>query len=149
TVNLTNALRNGEVSAKDKLNPTPMAIPDIYVSRINPASVSWADDPNFRDAIGQSIYDQDGNPRILEGPNDPGGSFSPDLERTLLVQYFDNNHIFRLGNSAQTPFRSGAATNPQTDFSVEDFSKLVSQARNDWTALPTNTVHNPGLADYA
>src|SRR5262249_48382232 len=32
---------------------------------------------------------------------------------------------------------------------VEDFSKLVSQARNDWTALPTNTVHNPGLADYA
>ncbi|MCW5977458.1 MAG: hypothetical protein KIT09_05245 [Bryobacteraceae bacterium] len=155
TLSVTTAWRSAEVSASDLRNRSAIAIPDIYVSRINPRSAAFEYDFNFRDSTGKGLYDQFGKPRVLQGPAGPPLVFSADLERTLLVEYFDNNHMFRIGYFSQNRiFRPGAATNPEKEngqwiFPVEWFSTWVSKLRRDYTGGPVNAPRNATLADYA
>jgi hypothetical protein len=82
---ITTAHPHYEVSATDKTQPSPMAMPDIFVSRINPYGAAFEVDPTWRDVNGQSLYDASGKPQAVAS-QPPARTFSQDLERTLLIQ---------------------------------------------------------------
>lgn len=146
-INFKSALRNAEVSATDLTRPFPMAMPDLYVSRINAASASWDFDPDFRDPENRPAYDQFGNPQSFTGPAMPAIIKNPDREREMLLKFFDDDHAFRTGAFADQPFRSGAATDPESQFSVAGFAGIVAGARTDF-APQLNTPANATLADF-
>jgi outer membrane lipoprotein-sorting protein len=129
SVTVTSAAGNYEVSATDMMRPTPMAMPDIYVSRINPNSASYQEDSTWRDINGQSLYDASGKPQAVAS-QPPARTFSQDLERTLLVEYFDNNHSFRSGTFYYQPFDYGSAANALG--TAAGTSALLANARPDW-----------------
>jgi hypothetical protein len=89
---------NPEVSATNKRLPNPIATPTIIVSRINARSV----------AVQPPARALDGNGKPKETTAAVGlddWSRDKDLERTLLVRYFDRNHAFRSGQFATLPFK--------------------------------------------
>ncbi|NTU49846.1 MAG: hypothetical protein HGA87_02970 [Desulfobulbaceae bacterium] len=91
-----------EVSATDKIQPNPVARPNISVSRINPRNIA-VQPPNARYAL-----DANGKPQRTTQPVDYNyESWTQDanLERTLLIDYFDRNHAFRSGKYSQLPMK--------------------------------------------
>jgi choice-of-anchor A domain-containing protein len=103
--NLTGDFRDPEV------NPTTdagfinrIAHPDIFVSRINARNVATNPNP------ASPFLDANGRPQAFSGPaNIPTDfqSFFPDidLERRVLLDYFDRNHRYRAGGyKTTTPY---------------------------------------------
>lgn len=85
---------NPELGSFDQSSPNAIALPDIFVSRINAKHI--AANPDSR------LLDQNGKPSRI--PYNAGIStdifswkHSADLERKLLIDYFDRNHAFRTG----------------------------------------------------
>ena len=92
-----------EVGAVDKIQPNPVARPDIYVSRINARSVAVSPpSPRLLDAAGKP-QSTPVNPPISFGYED--WKPDPNMERTLLVEYLDRNHAFRSGRFSDQQFR--------------------------------------------
>lgn len=96
-VELDQRCRNPEISPLGKQSPNPIAMPSISVSRIDARPVAV----NPLEALLKN-----GKPTTVS--NMPRIDFSgnawacdEDLERTLLVEYFDRNHAFRIGKWAQ------------------------------------------------
>ncbi len=103
-VELDMKCRDPEVGAVDKQQPNPVARPDICVSRINarsiavqPSNVKAALDANGKPHATTEPIDYDYERWVRDG----------NLERTLLIDYFDRNHAFRSGKYAQQPFTIG------------------------------------------
>jgi hypothetical protein len=138
--------QNLEVSAAEKTARNPVAIPDIYVSRINPYGSSKVEDPNFVDQFGNRLYDVWGNPQGVTQA--PPIRFDANLERTLLAQFLDNDHKFRSSAYEDQPFRYGGAGH---EFSGTDQGNMIAPTRSDWTNLNAyeNPYGNTKTSDYA
>ncbi len=150
---VTTARPHNEISAADLARPSPMALPDIYVSRINPYSAAYEKSATWTDRNGQTLYDASGKPQTVSD-QPPPETFSQDLERTLLVEYFDNNHLFRTGSYYNQPFDFGSATN-ELCLAV-DAAYQLKIARHDWgkendavnTAANVSTTKLNAYADW-
>ena len=134
---LTLKLLDPELNLADKTQPNPIARPEICVSRINAKNISVSPDAR--------LLDQNRRPR--RSPNSPEIStnifdWKPDgdLERTLLIDYFERNHAFRSGQySAQAPRIS------KIEFDL-GFG-AVNQGL-DGIALPSEEVNSASLLDF-
>lgn len=91
---LDDAARDHECSDDDRRAGNPIAQPDIAVSRLDARGVALRPDPRLLDAHGQ--------PRAVEfaeGEAMPSWADvwqpDPDLELSLLIEYFDRNHLWR------------------------------------------------------
>lgn len=104
--------RNPEVGGNDDHRTNPISTPDIHVSRINPRHIADMPDPSFRDNNQRALLDSNGKPQAVTTSQDPNDQFVFDsnLERRLLIEYFDRNHAFRSGElEAKVPHRASAA----------------------------------------
>lgn len=91
--------KDPEVGNQDKLKPNPIATAKICVSRINARSIA-VQPPGYAAAL-----DVHGKPQTsMIGFEAEEWEHSPDLERTLLIDYFDRNHAFRSGRFSNLPF---------------------------------------------
>ena len=83
-----------------------IAKPEIGVSRINPYHVAVNPDPSITGSDGRRLLDAAGNPQTVSsaaplfntGNTQSSTLFNHrdfDLERRLLISYFDRNHRFR------------------------------------------------------
>ena len=91
---LTLKLQDPELDPIDKTQPNPIARSEISVSRINARSIAASPDARLLD----------GNRRPKNAPTSPpiltnifDWQTDSNLERTLLIDYFDRNHAFRTG----------------------------------------------------
>lgn len=85
---------NPELSASDRLLPNAIAHPDIVVSRINARNISVTPDRRLLD-----IHGKPKSAPITLGiqTNIFDWAYDAELERRLLLSYFDRNHAFRTG----------------------------------------------------
>lgn len=82
-----------------------LAYPEIFVSRINARHVATNIDPFYEDVNGRHFLDANGVPQTVQASSDLFDPvpqwlhFQPDLdlERRVLVDYFDRNHRYRVG----------------------------------------------------
>jgi len=96
---LTLKLQDPELDPADRTQPNPIVRPEICVSRINAKNIATSPDPR--------LLDVNRRPKIC--PNSPAFptdqlDWQPDsdLERSLLIDFFERNHAFRTGRySAQ------------------------------------------------
>jgi hypothetical protein len=102
TVELDLICTDPEVSPMDKGLPNHVSRPEICISRINARSIA-VQPPSPR------LLDANGKPQ--ETANIPPIDMSieawprdPNLERTLLIDYFDRNHAFRCGEYSDQSF---------------------------------------------
>jgi hypothetical protein len=130
--------RNNEVDFSDRSMVNILAKPDISVSRINAFHVAVNPNPNLRGADGRTFLNAAGNPQTVNNPTPLGNSewelfnfYDIDLERRLLIGYFDRNHRFRNGAFANLPFR-GAIISGSTDFAPDWYEGLVNAAATDF-----------------
>jgi len=93
---------NGECSPEDLALPNPMARPDILVSRIDAYHVALEPKADLVDAEGKHLLDDQGLPQTLtfaDADATPRAisvwQHSDEMERRLLVEFFDRNHRFR------------------------------------------------------
>ena len=91
-----------EVGQQDKGRQNPVATPKICVSRINARSIAVKPPSPL-------LLDADGKPQQAQGVpphsvNMEDWHHDPNLERTLLIDYFDRNHAFRSGKFANQSF---------------------------------------------
>lgn len=161
-LHLTPRSNNPEVSEDDRLLPNVIARPDIVISRLNAYHIARNPDP------GLNFINADGNPatvamrpiRDLNNNNQYYRLFTfPDfdLERELLIKYFDRNHVFRTGGFSNQPFRVGCVTGTDgISHTPSDYAGTLQNAADDFTASlnPPDpfTVHDPNkeasLLDY-
>ena len=88
-----------EVPDRNKGRPNPIATPTICVSRINARHIA-VQPPQSAAAL-----DANGKPQeAAKYPAPDTWPRDPDLERTLLIDYFDRNHAFRSGCFANQHF---------------------------------------------
>jgi len=106
------SLRHPEVSAAELALPNPLSRPDIFVSRINARNVAWSPDPTITGTTGETLLDAQGKPQEITAALPVlSGLFRRDaeLERRLIVNYFDRNHRVRQGITTLSPeFRTAA-----------------------------------------
>ncbi|MFQ4138420.1 hypothetical protein PGN35_019080 [Nodosilinea sp. PGN35] len=135
---LNQAERNNEVDFSDRSMINILAKPDISVSRINAFRIAVNPNPALRGTDGRGFLNAVGNPQTVSSPaplvnseEDLFSFYDIDLERRLLVDYFDRNHRFRNGAFANLPFR-GAVISGSTDFSPDGYEGLVNAAATDF-----------------
>lgn len=131
---LSTAQRHPEISSADENAPNPIALPDIFVSRINPRHVAVGPDETFRDEHGNNFLAADGKPQAVEtdAPIDLARKTrqrDAELEREILLDYFDRNHDFRAGAFADLPFRPGAVGH---DFSANGLANYLDDATSSF-----------------
>ncbi|MBN1975713.1 MAG: VCBS repeat-containing protein [Sedimentisphaerales bacterium] len=103
-----------EMTLSDKKRPNPLAKPEIFVSRINPLHIAVNPDPNFRDDYGQGFLGADGRPQAVNPSEEIDLSIyafwhrDPNLERKILIDYFDRDHNYRVGGDSYLPFQTAA-----------------------------------------
>ncbi len=138
---LSTTERNAEVAVEDRTLPNIIARPDIAVSRLNARHIAVNPDPSLHGSDGTTFLDAAGNPQRVPTPTPLFNDEEQvtrlftyrdfDLERRLLIAYFDRNHRFRVGAFANLPFR-GAVVSGTTDFPPEDYEPLVNAAASDF-----------------
>jgi hypothetical protein len=154
-IQLNQAERNAEVDINDRLLANILARPDLCISRLNACHVAVNPDPSLQGTDGHTFLDSAGNPQTVTSPTplfvhdrqhiDLFNFRDIDLERRLLVSYFDRNHRFRNGAFSNLPFR-GAVISGTTDFSPDWYEDLVSKAAVDF--LPCVKAANANLHQY-
>lgn len=154
-ISLNQAERNNEVDVTDRSMVNIIAKPDINVSRINPYHVAVNPNPLLQGTDGTAFLDAAGNPQLVNSPtplfdenNEHVELFSFkdfDLERRLLIGYFDRNHRFRNGAFSHLPFR-GAVVSGTTDFHPDWYEGLVNAAATDFQ--PCVKTSNASLQQY-
>jgi hypothetical protein len=140
-IHLNQGERNNEVDFADRSMVNIIARPDINISRLNAFHVAVNPNPTLRGTDGRTLLDAAGNPQTVNSPTplfDYGsqhiGLFNfkdIDLERRLLVSYFNRNHRFRNGAFSNLPFR-GAVVSGTTEFSPDWYEGLVNGAASDF-----------------
>jgi hypothetical protein len=153
-VMLSRAERNDEVDAQDRTLTNIIARPDISVSRINAHHIGVNPNPTLVGTDGDRFLDGGGNPQTVDSPTPLFAGpqhlqlFNHrdfDLERRLLVDYFDRNHRFRIGGYSNQPFRVATICGT-TDFDPNFYAGLMGAAATDFA--PAITVANATLLQY-
>lgn len=144
--------RNQEVDFADRAMVNILAKPDITISRINAFRVAVNPNPALRGTDGRAFLDAAGNPQAVTSPTPLFNSEEElfnfqdiDLERRLLIGYFDRNHRFRNGAFSHLPFR-GAVISGSTDFAPDWYEGLVNAAATDFQPC-VKTAH-ANLQEY-
>jgi hypothetical protein len=154
-ISLNQAERNNEVDLADRSMVNIIARPDINISRINAYHVAVNPNPSVTGTDGHKFLDAAGNPQTVASPT-PLFNYSTqhesfinykdvDLERRLLISYFNRNHRFRVGAFSNLPFR-GAVISGTTDFPPDSYEGLVNAAATDFQ--PCVKVPNANLQQY-
>lgn len=140
---LNQAERNTEVDLSDRSLSNILARPDISVSRLNAFRVAVNPNPDLRGTDSHTFLDAAGNPQTVSSSaplfnegnehNELFNSHDVDLERRLIVSYFNRNHRFRNGAFSNLPFR-GAVISGTTDFSPDWYESVVNAAATDFQA---------------
>ena len=114
-IQLNQAEQNNEVDYTDRSMVNIIAKPDICVSRLNAYHVALNPNPSLTGSDGSTFLDTTGNPQIVNSPTplfDLGNEFVElftfkdfNLERRLLISYFNRNHRFRNGAFSNLPFQ--------------------------------------------
>jgi len=129
---------NPELSSADRSLPNAIARPDIFVSRLNARHIAVTPDPRLLDSNKQpqrTTVSPPINTNIFDWLPDA------DLERTLLVHYFDRNHAFRAGQfSAQK--LSLAKIEHELGFYA------VDRGLDGIATAPVDTVQQASLLDF-
>lgn len=154
-VQLEQAERNLEVEFGDRAMVNVIARPDLAISRLNAYHVAVNPDPTLRGADGRTFLDAAGNPQSVSNPTPLFNEGSQhialftskdiDLERRLMIRYFQRNHRFRNGAFSRLPFR-GAVISGTTDFNPDWYEGLVNAATTDFA--PCVKVPNADLRQY-
>jgi hypothetical protein len=149
---LNQAERNNEVDFSDRSMVNILAKPDISVSRINAFHVAINPNPALTGTDGRTFLDAAGNPQTVSSPTPLANSewelfnfYDIDLERRLLIGYFDRNHRFRNGAFSNLPFRASIISGT-TDFSPDWYEGLVNAAATDFQ--PCVKTANANLQQY-
>ncbi|MEL6342487.1 MAG: FG-GAP-like repeat-containing protein [Myxococcota bacterium] len=141
---MTNDNRHEELTAADKTLPNPLARPDILVSRINPRHIAVAPNPAY------NLLSSSGLPQTVTATL-PGGQTpwirDDDVERTLLIDFLDRNHRFRVGAERGQPFRAGAISYPERDFAVANLASYADDADTGFSS-PLIAPTDPNLLEY-
>jgi len=138
-----------EMNNSDKSLANPLARPDIFVSRINPLHIAVNPDPNFIDSNGKKYLAADGKPQTVESAGQINLSIKsfwkrdPKLERKILIDYFDRNHVYRIGGYSHLPFRTAAVGK---DLSAAGMNKMLKKASPDFSSAVVK--ENASLVDY-
>ncbi len=151
---LHRAERNDEVDMLDRTMTNIIARPDIAVSRLNALHIAVHPNPALIGTDGHHFLDAADDPQTVESP---APLFSGeqhlelftyrnfDLERRLLIDYFDRNHRFRTGGHSNLPFRV-ATISGTTDFDPHYYAGLMGTAATDFAQ--TIEVPNATLLQY-
>jgi hypothetical protein len=131
---------NPELAASDRTAPNPIARPEISVSRINPRHI--AVNPDSPD-----LFDASGSPTIARGGVEVNWVRDAALEREILIDFLDRNHRFRVGGYSDLPFRAGAITYPEEDFTLDSLAGYVGSASTSFEPL-LNAPRDPSLLEY-
>lgn len=104
---ITLKLQDPELNQADRTQPNTITRPEINVSRINARSIAVSPDPR--------LIDLNGKPKrcpITSGVSTDMLKWirDPNLERTLLIEYFDRNHAFRSGRYSNENLRLSKIT---------------------------------------
>ncbi|MCC7170176.1 MAG: hypothetical protein IT459_06995 [Planctomycetes bacterium] len=91
-------LRDFECTPRDRKRPNPMALPDVWVSRIDARGVAYG--------LRKDLLDDAGRPKTTPRPADidaksgafVGYEYDEGFERRLLLRYFARNHAYRTGD---------------------------------------------------
>jgi hypothetical protein len=122
-----------ELAPSDFASPNPIARPEIVVSRINPHHVAIEPDPGFTDSEGRGYLDATGRPQAVRKPgNDVYWTFSADIERRMLIAYFDRNHDHRAGRAST--LRTSALSFPQSQFPVAAVRDFLQEGASGFGA---------------
>ena len=147
-IKIRSAMKHPELVSSQKRAPNPVAIPSIFVSRINARSIAAGPDPEFTDRNGRKFVDFRGKPRPVNADAVPDLSWhrDPVLERRLIIDYLSRNHRFRTGEFSSLPRRTAAITYPQRDFNVDSLNRYLKKASRSFI----NSVVRPhaSLLDY-
>jgi hypothetical protein len=139
---LHRAERNDEVDSLDWTMTNIIARPDISVSRINARHIAVNPNPALAGTDGHYFLDSNGNPQTVDSatPLYTGAQHLNlfnfrdfDLERRLLINYFERNHRFRIGGYSNLPFRV-AAISGTTDFDPHYYAGLMGAAATDFAS---------------
>lgn len=154
-ISINQAERNNEVDVADRSMINIIARPDINLSRINAYHVAVNPNPSLSGTDSRTFLDANGNPQIVNSPT-PLFNYNAehielfnfkdlDLERRLLISYFNRNHRFRNGAYSHLPFR-GAVITGTTDFNPDWYEGLVNAAATDFQ--PCVKSGNANLLQY-
>lgn len=91
-------LRDFECTTRDKARPNAMALPEVWVSRIDARGVAYA--------LRKDLLDDAGRPKTTPRPADidaksgafVGYEYDEGFERRLLLRFFARNHAYRTGD---------------------------------------------------
>jgi hypothetical protein len=154
-IRLNQGERNNEVDVNDRTMVNILSRPDISVSRINAYHVAVNPNPSLRGTDGNTFLDATGNPQTVNSPSPLFNNNAQhielfnfndfDLERQLLISYFNRNHRFRNGTFSNLPFR-GAVISGTTDFNPDWYEGLVNAAATDFQ--PCVKTANADLQQY-
>jgi len=154
-VRLRQAEQNSEVDLTDRSLVNILSRPDISVSRINAFRAAVNPNPTLTGTGGRKFLDAGGNPQTVPIPtplfnegnqhNELFNFKDVDLERRLMVGYFNRNHRFRNGAFSNLPFR-GAVVSGTTEFNPDWYEGLVNGAATDFQ--PCVKTANADLRQY-
>lgn len=153
-VRLQQAERNAEVDVSDRGQVNVIARPDIVVSRLNASRIAYNPDPALHGTGGETFLDAAGQPQVVPSAAalfnqglehiELFNHHDIDLERRLMVDYFDRNHRLRTGAFVHLPFRAGVISGT-TDFNPDYYEGLVNGAATDFGAcvkVPTANLQH-------
>lgn len=154
-IRLYQAEMNSEVDVNDRSMINILARPDICVSRINALHVAVNPNPALQGTDGHTFLSPAGTPQsvtnstpLFNQGNQQYELFNFrdfNLERRLLIEYFNRNHRFRSGAFSNLPFR-GAVISGNTDFSPDSYEGIVNAAATDFQ--PCLKTANANLQQY-
>lgn len=149
-LSITSLLRSPELVASQRRGVNPIAIPSIFVSRINARSIAIGPDPNYRDRNGRGFLDANGRPQVIHAEAILDRNLfkrrDPALERRLLISYFDRNHLFRNGENSKKQRTTATIAFPQSDFSANSANNYLKRTNSSFTSSVIQ--ENGTLLDY-
>jgi len=148
-IKIYNNEQNNEVHEDDQSCKNIIARPDIAISRINAFHVAL----NPFSENGQPLLNAAGNPQVVQNTprlieeykEDKYDTFTKknfDLERKMLISYFQRNHQYRTGSYSNLPFRVGAISGDDTTFNPTDNAAELKKAANDFSTSVVVSMAN-------
>lgn len=133
---LHDAQRDDECSAADRERGNPMARPDILVSRLNARHIALRPKASVRGVGGEGLLNEVGRPQVVtfadEATTPRGLSVwepDPQLERRLLLEYFERNHRYRRGAFEDHCLPAAAS------FGLGSFMDSLKASRPQWASF--------------
>ena len=142
-------LRNPEIDVAEAAVANPVARPDIFISRINARNIARSPDPTLVGTSGETFLDTQGKPQTLRTvtPLSDYWLHDLDLERRLIIDYFDRNHMVRQGISPLAqPFRTSAIHATNGPSNATDLSNYLEKA--SITFKPPVKTDNADIVEF-